>query len=97
MPLLLPSFFPTAAPSRSSEALGIQLDPQFVRDLTILIAASAAAGVAMGCLGQPAINGYFLAGSLVGPGGLKLIKEIVQVGGLLGCYLYVGFYSLGLK
>ena len=65
---------------RSSEALGIQLDPQFVRDLTVLIAASAAAGVAMGCLGQPAINGYFLAGSLVGPGGLKLIKEIVQVG-----------------
>ncbi len=65
--------------SCSSEALGINLDPQFVRDLTVLIAASAAAGVLMGCLGQPAINGYFLAGSLVGPGGFKLIKEIVQV------------------
>lgn len=38
----------------------------------------------MGCLGQPAINGYFLAGSLVGPGGLKLIKEIVQVSGRAG-------------
>lgn len=55
-----------------------------MRDLTILIAASAAAGVLMGCLGQPAINGYFLAGSLVGPGGLKLIKEIVQVSSRAG-------------
>jgi hypothetical protein len=60
--------------------MGMQLDPQFVKDLTVLIAASAAAGLAVGALGQPAINGYFVAGSLVGPGGLRLIKEIVQVG-----------------
>lgn len=123
-----------SAPS-STDSMGINLDPQFVRDLTVLIAASAAAGVVMGLLGassgrqqalqqggagsagccargraaaklrphlamcsatraapaclpsaplpragQPAINGYFVAGSLVGPGGFKLIKEIVQVG-----------------
>ena len=58
----------------------MNLDPQFVRDLTVLISASAGAGLLMAALGQPPINGYFVAGSLVGPGGLKLIKEIVQVG-----------------
>ena len=60
--------------------MGMNLDPQFVRDLTVLVAASAGAGLLMAWLGQPTINGYFIAGSLVGPGGLKLIKEIVQVG-----------------
>ena len=35
--------------------------------------------------GQPAINGYFIAGSVVGPGGLSLIKEIVQVGQRARC------------
>lgn len=75
---------PACAPAACSDTMGMNLDPQFVRDLTVLIAASAAAGLAMSAVGQPAINGYFVAGSLVGPGGLKLIKEIVQVGSLGG-------------
>lgn len=58
----------------------MNLDPALVKDLTVLVAASAAGGLLLASLGQPAINGYFIAGSLVGPGGLKLIKEIVQVG-----------------
>jgi Kef-type K+ transport system membrane component KefB len=28
---------------------------------------------------QPVINGYLVAGAIVGPGGLQLIKELVQV------------------
>lgn len=32
-------------------------------------------------LKQPVINGYLVAGAIVGPGGLQLIKELVQVGG----------------
>lgn len=59
--------------------MGLNLDPQFVRDLSILIAASALGGLVMEALGQPTINGYFIAGSAVGPGGLKLVKELVQV------------------
>lgn len=62
----------------------MNLDPHLVKDLTVLIAASAVGGLALSTLGQPAINGYFIAGSLVGPGGLKLIKEIVQVKGWPG-------------
>lgn len=30
-------------------------------------------------LKQPVINGYLVAGAIVGPGGLQLIKELVQV------------------
>lgn len=27
---------------------------------------------------QPIINGYFIAGAIIGPGGLKLIKVILK-------------------
>ncbi len=40
-------------------------------------------GVVMEAAHQPVINGYFIAGSLIGPGGFKLIKEIVQVSALV--------------
>ena len=55
-------------------AMGLTLDPQLIRDLTVLIAASTVGGALFEAVRQPIINGYFIAGSLVGPGGLKLIK-----------------------
>lgn len=54
--------------------MGLTLDPQLVRDLTVLITSSTAGGMVLEMLRQPVINGYFLAGSAVGPGGFKLIK-----------------------
>jgi hypothetical protein len=39
-------------------------------------------GMLFESLGQPVINGYLVAGAIVGPGGLQLIKELVQVGGV---------------
>jgi len=36
-------------------------------------------GMVFESLGQPVINGYLVAGAIVGPGGLQLIKELVQV------------------
>ena len=83
---------PPPPPPPLSDNLGMNLDPQFVRDLTVLIAASAAGGLCMEALRQPTINGYFIAGSLVGPGGFKLIKEIVQVGWVGG---WVGMREVG--
>ncbi len=35
---------------------------------------SQAVGMVLESLKQPVINGYLIAGSLVGPGGLKLVK-----------------------
>lgn len=55
-------------------ALGLTLDPQLMRDLTVLISSSVAGGMLLEAVKQPVINGYFIAGSVVGPGGLKLIK-----------------------
>ena len=75
--------------------MGLTLDPQLIRDLTVLIASSTAGGALMEALRQPVINGYFIAGSLVGPGGLKLIKVgrpgmpvrgKARFGAALGCW-----------
>ena len=54
--------------------MGLTLDPQLIRDLTVLITSSTVGGMVMEALRQPVINGYFIAGSVVGPGGLKLVK-----------------------
>lgn len=54
--------------------MGLTLDPQLVRDLTTLITSSGVGGMVMEAVRQPVINGYFIAGSVVGPGGFKLIK-----------------------
>ena len=54
--------------------MGLTLDPQLIRDLTVLITSSTVGGMFMEALRQPVINGYFIAGSVVGPGGLRLVK-----------------------
>ena len=54
--------------------MGLILDPQLIRDLTVLITSSTLGGLAMEAFKQPIINGFFIAGSVVGPGGLKLVK-----------------------
>ncbi len=59
---------------RRDGAMGLTLDPQLIRDLTVLITSSTIGGMLLESLKQPVINGYFIAGSVVGPGGLKLIK-----------------------
>ena len=66
-------------------AMGLTLDPQLIRDLTVLIGASTVGGALFEAVRQPIINGYFIAGSLVGPGGLRLIK-VGQEGGLHPSY-----------
>ena len=55
-------------------AVGLTLDPQLIRDLTVLITSSTIGGMILEALKQPVINGFFIAGSIVGPGGFKLIK-----------------------
>ena len=58
--------------------MGLVLDPQLIRDLTVLITSSTAGGMILEALKQPVINGFFLAGSVVGPGGFKLIKVALE-------------------
>jgi monovalent cation:H+ antiporter-2, CPA2 family len=54
-------------------------DFRLIVDLVSVLAAAAAGGVIAGLAGQPALLGYILGGAIVGPTGLGLIKELVQV------------------
>ncbi|KAL3132500.1 hypothetical protein ABBQ32_009046 [Trebouxia sp. C0010 RCD-2024] len=80
-----------------SSSLGLTLDPQLIRDLTVLITSSTIAGMALEAVKQPVINGYFIAGSLVGPGGAGLIKELVQVESLAQVGVQLLLFTLGLE
>ncbi|KFM29048.1 K(+) efflux antiporter 5 [Auxenochlorella protothecoides] len=77
--------------------MGITLDPRLVKDLTVLIAACALMGMAMEAVGQPTINGYFIAGSVVGPGALNWVSEPVQVQSLAQLGVQLLLFSLGLE
>jgi Kef-type K+ transport system membrane component KefB len=50
-----------------------------LQDLTVVLTASSVFGCFFEAIKQPVLNGYILAGSLVGPDGLALIKEMVQI------------------
>ncbi|CAL5343902.1 unnamed protein product [Camellia sinensis] len=56
----------------------LQVDLRLISDLVVVIVSAAIGGIIFSCLGQPVIVGYLLAGSLIGPGGLKFISEMVQ-------------------
>ncbi|KDO65353.1 hypothetical protein CISIN_1g0099512mg, partial [Citrus sinensis] len=56
----------------------LQVDLRLISDLVVVIVSAAIGGIIFSCLGQPVIVGYLLAGSIIGPGGLKFISELVQ-------------------
>ena len=47
--------------------------------MTVVLTASSIFGTLFEAIRQPTLNGYLLAGSLIGPEGLALVKELVQV------------------
>ncbi|KAL2623445.1 hypothetical protein R1flu_003650 [Riccia fluitans] len=57
----------------------LQEDLTLISDIIIVIVAAAFGGTVCGLLGQPVILGYLAAGMVVGPGGLHLVHELVQV------------------
>jgi monovalent cation:H+ antiporter-2, CPA2 family len=57
----------------------VQEDFRLIVDLFSVLAAAATGGVLAGLCGQPALLGYILGGMVVGPAGLGLIKELIQV------------------
>mmetsp|Transcript_4045 Transcript_4045/g.11724 ORF Transcript_4045/g.11724 Transcript_4045/m.11724 type:complete len:673 (-) Transcript_4045:1075-3093(-) len=77
--------------------VGLTLDPQLIRDLTVLITSSTGMGMVLETLRQPVINGYLIAGSIVGPGGLQMIKELVQVESLAQVGVQLLLFTLGLE
>ncbi|GAB2265326.1 K(+) efflux antiporter 5 [Dionaea muscipula] len=75
----------------------LQVDFRLISDLVVLIVSAAVGGLVFSCLGQPVIVGYLLAGSMVGPGGLNRISEMVQVETVAQFGVVFLLFALGLE
>ncbi|CAI0398912.1 unnamed protein product [Linum tenue] len=75
----------------------LQVDLRLISDLVVVIVSAAIGGIIFSCLGQPIIVGYLLAGSLIGPGGLKFISEMVQVETFAQFGVIFLLFALGLE
>lgn len=57
----------------------MQEDFRLIVDLVVVLAAAAGGGLLAALLKQPVLLGYLVGGMVVGPAGLGLVKELVQV------------------
>jgi hypothetical protein len=62
-----------------SGTMELQQDLRLISDLVIILVSAAIGALAFTLMGQPLITGYLIAGSFVGPGGMGLVVELVQV------------------
>ncbi|KAL6847635.1 hypothetical protein ACP4OV_022661 [Aristida adscensionis] len=83
--------------NRKTKYPTLQLDLRLIKDLVVIIVSATGGGILFSCLGQPVIVGYLLAGSLVGPGGLNLISEMVQVETFAQFGVVFLLFALGLE
>ncbi|KAF8380401.1 hypothetical protein HHK36_027887 [Tetracentron sinense] len=75
----------------------LQVDLRLISDLVVVIVSAAIGGITFSCLGQPVIVGYLLAGSIIGPGGLNFISEMVQVETVAQFGVVFLLFALGLE
>lgn len=75
----------------------LQVDLRLISDLVVVIVSAAIGGIIFSCLGQPVIVGYLLAGSIIGPGGLQFISEMVQVETFAQFGVVFLLFALGLE
>ena len=75
----------------------MQEDFRLIVDLVSVLAAAAAGGLFAALLKQPVLLGYLIAGVVVGPTGLGLIKEIVQVETLAQFGVAFLLFALGVE
>ncbi|KAF8379346.1 hypothetical protein HHK36_028780 [Tetracentron sinense] len=75
----------------------LQVDLRLISDLVVVVVSAAIGGITFSCLGQPVIVGYLLAGSIIGPGGLNFISEMVQVETFAQFGVVFLLFALGLE
>ncbi|KAF2285151.1 hypothetical protein GH714_038848 [Hevea brasiliensis] len=75
----------------------LQLDLRLISDLVVVIVSATCGGIAFACTGQPVITGYLLAGSIIGPGGLSFVSEMVQVETVAQFGVIFLLFALGLE
>lgn len=83
--------------NRKSKYPVLQVDLRLISDLVVVIVSAAIGGIVFSCIGQPVIVGYLLAGSLIGPGGLNFISEMVQVETFAQFGVVFLLFALGLE
>eukprot|EP00271_Cylindrocystis_brebissonii_P007960 TRINITY_DN2193_c0_g1_i1.p1 TRINITY_DN2193_c0_g1~~TRINITY_DN2193_c0_g1_i1.p1 ORF type:complete len:1138 (-),score=257.41 TRINITY_DN2193_c0_g1_i1:396-3809(-) len=83
-------------PGKGSK-MQLQEDLTLISDIVKVIVAAAIGGLICGMLGQPLILGYLAAGMIVGPGGFKLIHELVQVETLAQFGVVFLLFALGIE
>lgn len=75
----------------------MQEDFRLIVDLVSVLAAAAFGGLFAGLCRQPPLLGYILGGMIVGPAGLGLIKELVQIETLAQFGAAFLLFSLGVE
>ncbi|KAJ1408154.1 Sodium/solute symporter superfamily [Sesbania bispinosa] len=75
----------------------LQLDLRLISDLVVVIVSATCGGIAFACAGQPVMTGYLLAGSIIGPGGLSFVSEMVQVETVAQFGVIFLLFALGLE
>jgi monovalent cation:H+ antiporter-2, CPA2 family len=75
----------------------VQEDFRLIVDLVSVLAAAAVGGLLASLLRQPILLGYLIAGMVVGPTGLGLIKELVQVETLAQFGVAFLLFALGVE
>jgi monovalent cation:H+ antiporter-2, CPA2 family len=75
----------------------VQEDFRLILDLVTVLGAAAAGGLLAALFRQPVLLGYLLGGVIVGPSGLGLIKEVVQVETLAQFGVAFLLFALGVK
>ncbi|HEY9864664.1 MAG TPA: cation:proton antiporter [Candidatus Obscuribacterales bacterium] len=72
-------------------------DFRLIVDLVLVLAAATVGGLLASLLRQPAILGYLIGGIIVGPGGLGVIKELIQVETLAQFGVAFLLFALGVE
>jgi Kef-type K+ transport system membrane component KefB len=86
----------TKDPSKDPR-MTLQEDIVFVKDLVIVFTAATIGGVIATHFSQPPLIGFLLGGMTVGPGGLGIVTELVEVETLASLGIAFLLFSLGIE
>lgn len=86
----------TKDPSKDPR-MTLQEDIIFVKDLVLVFLAATIGGVFATHLRQPALIGFLLGGMVIGPGGLGVVTELVEIETLASLGIAFLLFSLGIE
>jgi CPA2 family monovalent cation:H+ antiporter-2 len=75
----------------------VQEDFRLIVDLVLVFAVAACGGLLAALLKQPVLLGYLIGGMIIGPSGLRLIKELIQVETLAQFGVAFLLFALGVE